>query len=99
EYTFRKLGGSGRRACAPRRTRDGDHLGIRNGPAAERFLATSALKTATQTQLGVSNRSAHRKIVEISPSASYTHRLESKQRRQRAAIWERPGHYPPFTQD
>lgn len=42
EYTFRKLSGCDRRACAPRRTRHGDHLGILNGPAAERFLATGA---------------------------------------------------------
>src|SRR5262249_28956372 len=39
-YPFRTLSRSGRRACAPRRTRDGDDLGVLNGPAAERFLAT-----------------------------------------------------------
>jgi hypothetical protein len=31
EYTFRKLSGCGRTARAPRRTTDGDHLGILNG--------------------------------------------------------------------
>src|SRR5262249_37346211 len=40
EYPFRKPSGYGRRACAPRRTRNGDDLGVLNGPAAERFLAT-----------------------------------------------------------
>src|SRR5262249_53782126 len=40
-YPFRTLSRSGRRACARRRTRDGDDLGVLNGPAAERFLATA----------------------------------------------------------
>src|SRR5262249_43644875 len=41
-YPFRSLSRSGRRACAPGRTRNGDDLGVLNGAAAERVLATAA---------------------------------------------------------
>ena len=50
EQPVRQGSGSGRRECAPRRTREKDHLGALGKLAEGRFLATAARK------LGAVNR-------------------------------------------
>jgi hypothetical protein len=58
EQPVRQDSGSGRRACAPRSTRERDHLGALSKLAGGRFLATGERTIASQIAFGVSDRRA-----------------------------------------